>query len=211
MYEAVKDIKEDVKIIYKVTSVVFPDEEETEEFQFVDNAMNYAQEQIASGDYDEVIVSEVAIDEDGYEEETILLDEQCEREDEEEYEPQLTIDRMHAGQWYESFDEEKDKYSVLREALDILDREDNEGKKMKARAQIRNLRSKLREDKIRRYPIANDGTKIQMETSYSVHPINHGSKRRTELVWEALVEKAKDIIQRENIEYYVISKYIEPN
>lgn len=71
LYEDIKD----VNIIYKVTCVVFPDVEEVEEFYFEENAMDYAQEQISSGNYDEVIVSEVTIDEDGYEDEIILLDE----------------------------------------------------------------------------------------------------------------------------------------
>lgn len=75
-------------------------------------------------------------------EESEELDEQG--EDDEGYEPQLTTDPMNAGQWYESLHEEKDRYSVLREALDRLDREDNRGKKSKVRAQVRNLRSKLK-------------------------------------------------------------------
>ena len=146
-----KKLYEDVETVYKVYSLIFSGlVEETEEFDNKEDAMEYAHEQISSGNYDEVIVSEVTIDEDGYEDETILLDsdfyKQGEHEDDEEYEPQLTTDRMHAGQWYESF-KSKDKYSVLREALDRLDREDNKGKKSKARAQIRNLRSKLKESK----------------------------------------------------------------
>lgn len=101
-----KKLYEDVETIYKVTSVIFPDEEEIEEFGSKEDAMEYAQEQISSGNYEEVIVSEVTIDEDGYEDETILLDEQGDHEDDEEYEPQLTTDPMHAGQWYESLHEE---------------------------------------------------------------------------------------------------------
>ena len=73
-----KKLYEDVETVYKVTIVIFPDVEETEEFDRKEDAMGYAQEQISSGNYDEVIVSEVTIDEDGYEEETILLDEQGE-------------------------------------------------------------------------------------------------------------------------------------
>lgn len=39
----------------------------------------------------------------------------------------------------------KDKYSILREALDRLDREDSRGKKSKTRVKIRALRSKLKQ------------------------------------------------------------------
>ena len=91
------------------------------------------------------VYSRVGIDEDGYEDETILLDEQGEHDDEEddeEYEPQLTTDPMHAEQWYESLDEENDKYSVLREALDKLDAEDDEAEKVKTK--IKRLRSQLK-------------------------------------------------------------------
>lgn len=101
-----KKLYEDVNTIYKVTGVIFPDVEETEEFDNEEDAMGYAQEQISSGNYDEVIVSKVTIDEDGYEDETIVLDKQGEHEDDEELE--------------ESF-KSNDKYSVLREALDRLD------------------------------------------------------------------------------------------
>ena len=212
-----KKLYEDVNTIYRVTGVIFPDVEETEEFDSKEDAMNYAQEQISSGNYDEVIASEVTIDEDGYENETILLDEQCEHErryffriyfhdeDQEElfavddggydfepsYEteeealeamkkilkdPKVQADPEIAGchsvfvpdtenvrevekeTGYEEFEvvdwidkenleenfKSKDKYSVLREALDRLDREDNRGKKSKVRAQVRNLRSKLK-------------------------------------------------------------------
>lgn len=134
-----KKLHEDVNTIYKVIGIVYPDVEDTEVFDSKEDAMDYAQEQISSGDYDEVIASEVTIDEDGYEDETILLDEQGKHGDE-EYEPQLTTDRMNAGQWYESLHEEKDKYSVLREALDSLDEEAG-----KDQVRIRGLRSKLKE------------------------------------------------------------------
>ena len=30
-------------------------------------------------------------------------------------------------------------------------------------------------------------------------------------MWDLLVSEAKDIIERENIKYYTISKYIQPN
>lgn len=195
-----KKLHEDVNTIYKVTGVIFPDVEETEEFDNEEDAMDYAQEQIASGNYGEVIVSKVTIDEDGYEDETIVLDEQG--EDDEGYEPQLTTDPMHAGQWYESLHEEKDRYSVLREALDRLDREDKirEGLYFRAPERLTTRRS----------PMANGGKKIQIDSGYSTYPINGGSEGGAESVWETLVDKAKGIIKRENIEYYTISKYIEP-
>lgn len=272
LYEAVKDIKEDVNTIYKVTSVIFPDEEETEEFEVEEDAMNYAQEQISSGNYDEVIVSEVTIDEDGYEDETILLDEQGESKsnfcyalhtfyedepdeididsletfktegeamkrakeleakglrvviniegdesagwDPEEYEYSDIGDEIYSTPYImeETFFKSKDKYSVLREALDRLDEEDYKGKKIKTRAQIRNLRSKLKESfKIRRFPTVNGGKKIQLDSDYSVFPINGGSEYGTESMWDILVSEAKDIIEKENIKYYTISKYIQPN
>lgn len=199
-----KKLYEDVETIYKVTNVVFPDEEEIEEFDNKEDAMKYAQEQISSGNYDEIIVSEVTIDEDGYEDETILLDEQGESKsnvyyalhtfyedepdeididsletfeteeeamkrakeleakglrvviniegdesagwDSEEYEYADIGDEIYSTPYImeETFFKSKDKYSVLREALDRLDREDSRGKKIKARTQIRNLRSKLK-------------------------------------------------------------------
>ena len=319
-----KKLYEDVETVYKVISVIFPDEEEIEEFGSKEDAMEYAQEQISSEYYNEVIVSEVTIDEDGYEDETILLDEQSEsksnayyalhtfyedepdeididslevfeseeeamkrakeleakglrvviniegdesagwdsedynysdigdeiystpytmEEDvksnkkmrtEEDWENELEDDNSeifhvmnglqsvldseeypnpemiysYMNEIYdlfiqgkdkeldhvirkaksiinntlveETFFKSKDKYSILREALDRLDREDNKGKKIKVRAQIRNLRNKLREDfKIRRYPTANEGKKIQIDSDYSVFPINGGSEDGT--------------------------------
>ena len=87
-------------------------------------------------------VAEVIYGDDWPSEDSEELDEQG--EDDEEYEPQLTTDRMHAGQWYESLDKENDKYSVLREALDILDREDGEAKRAKVKARIKSLRSRLK-------------------------------------------------------------------
>ena len=351
-----KKLYEDVETVYKVISVIFPDEEEIEEFGSKEDAMEYAQEQISSEYYNEVIVSEVTIDEDGYEDETILLDEQSEsksnayyalhtfyedepdeididslevfeseeeamkrakeleakglrvviniegdesagwdsedynysdigdeiystpytmEEDvksnkkmrtEEDWENELEDDNSeifhvmnglqsvldseeypnpemiysYMNEIYdlfiqgkdkeldhvirkaksiinntlveETFFKSKDKYSILREALDRLDREDNKGKKIKVRAQIRNLRNKLREDfKIRRYPTANEGKKIQIDSDYSVFPINGGSEDGTKSMWNALVSEAKDIIEKENIKYYTISKYIQPN
>lgn len=196
------DPQEDVETIYKVFSIVYPDIEETEEFNSKEAAMDYGREQISSGNYDEVIVSEITIDEDGYEDETILLDEQGEHEDSKEYEPQLTTDPMNAGQWYESLHEEKDRYSVLREALDRLDREDKIREGLYFRAPERRT--------VRRYLMANGGKKIQIDLGYSTYPINGGSEGETESVWERLVDKAKDIVEREHIEYYTISKYIEP-
>ena len=102
-----KKLCEDANTVYKVTSIIYPDVEETEEFDSKKDAMDYAQEQISSRNYDEVIVSEVTIDEDGYEDETILLDEQYK---------------------HESF-KSTDKYSVLREALDRLDEGNKRNKK----------------------------------------------------------------------------------
>lgn len=69
--------------------------------------------------------------------------------------------------------------------------------------------SKLEEDS-RRYPTAN-GEKIQLDSGYSIFPINGGSEDRTKAVWDALVSRAKGIIERENIEYYTITRYIQPN
>lgn len=204
-----KKLYEDVETVYKVISVIFPDKEEIEEFGSKEDAMEYAQEQISSEDYNEVIVSEVTIDEDGYEDETILLDEQSEYKsnayyalhtfyedepdeididslevfeseeeamkrakeleakglrvviniegdesagwDSEEYEYSDIGDEIYSTPYImeETFFKSKDKYSVLREALDRLDeednKEDNKGKKIKARAQIRTLRSKLKQ------------------------------------------------------------------
>lgn len=59
--------------------------------------------------------------------------------------------KEHGNEDYEDFEESfklksNDKYSVLREALDKLDREDNR-EKINVRAKIKNLRSKLRESK----------------------------------------------------------------
>ena len=267
-----KKLYEDVETVYKVISVIFPDEEEIEEFNSKEDAMEYAQEQISSEDYNEVIVSEVTIDEDGYEDETILLDEQSEPKsnayyalhtfyedepdeididslevfeseeeamkrakeleakglrvviniegdesagwDSEEYEYSDIGDEIYSTPYImeETFFKSKDKYSVLREALDRLDEEDYKGKKIKTRAQIRNLRNKLREGfKIRRFPTVNGGKKIQLDSDYSVFPINGGSEYGTESMWDILVSEAKDIIEKENIKYYTISKYIQPN
>ena len=58
--------------------------------------------------------------------------------------------KEHENEDYEDLEESfrsNDKYSVLREALDRLDREDNKEKKINARAKIKNLRNKLRESK----------------------------------------------------------------
>ena len=114
-----KKLYEDVKTVYKVYSLIFSGlVEETEEFDNKEEAMDYAKKQIHSGNYEEVIVSEVTIDEDGYEDETILLDSDFYKQGEREEDLE------------ESF-KSKDKYSVLREALDILDEEDNKGKKLR--------------------------------------------------------------------------------
>ena len=126
-----KKLYEDVETVYKVYSLIFSGlVEETEEFDNKEDAMDYAQEQISSGNYDEVIVSEVTIDEDGYEDETILLDSDFYKQGEREEDLE------------ESF-KSNDRYSVLREALDKLDEEDNR-EKINVRAKIKNLRSKLR-------------------------------------------------------------------
>ena len=64
--------------------------------------------------------------------------------------------------------------------------------------------------KIKRYPTAN-GKKIQIDSGYSVFTINGGSEAGNKSMWNALVSTAKNIIERENIEYYTISRYIQPN
>ena len=64
--------------------------------------------------------------------------------------------------------------------------------------------------KIKRYPTAN-GKKIQIDSGYSVFTINGGSEAGNKSMWNALVSAAKNIIERENIEYYTISRYIQPN
>lgn len=64
--------------------------------------------------------------------------------------------------------------------------------------------------KIKRYPTAN-GKKIQIDSGYSVFTVNGGSEAGNKSMWNALVSAAKNIIERENIEYYTISRYIQPN
>jgi hypothetical protein len=85
------------------------------------------------------------------------------------------VDFFKEGSVEESF-KSKDKYSVLREALDRLDREEGEAKRAKTKARIKSLRSRLRESEIRRYPIASGGQRIQLDSGYSVFPINGGSE-----------------------------------
>ena len=59
------------------------------------------------------------------------------------YEPYELVDRIDKEEFIEENFKSNDKYSVLREALDKLDEEDNR-EKINVRAKIKNLRSKLR-------------------------------------------------------------------
>ena len=202
---AMKKILKDPKVkadrnIVGIHSVFLVDEDEWDEDP-EGNYDTYGYEPYELVDrIDKEDASEVTIDEDGYEDETILLDEQYESNKktrtEQEWEDELEDDNSeifhtmnglqsvldseeypspeviysYMDEIYDLFiqgkDKEldhvirkaksiiettleesfksKDKYSVLREALDRLDREDNKGKKSKVRAQVRNLRSKLK-------------------------------------------------------------------
>lgn len=77
--------------------------------------------------------------------------------------------------------------------------------------ELEESKSVLREGfKTKRYPTAN-GEKIQIDSGYSVFTVNGGSEDGNKSMWNALVSTAENIIERENIEYYTISRYIQPN
>lgn len=54
------------------------------------------------------------------------------------------------------------------------------------------------------------GYKIQILSSYSVFPINGGTKEGTRIERNYLTDEAKGIVKKEGIQYYVIENYTEP-
>ena len=205
LYEAVKDIKEDVETVYKVISVIFPDEEEIEEFGSKEDAMEYAQEQISSEDYNEVIVSEVTIDEDGYEDETILLDEQSESKSNAYY-------ALHTF-----YEDEPDEIDI--DSLEVFESEEEAMKRAKE-LEAKGLRVVINIEgdesagwDSEEYEYSDIGDEIYSTPYIMEEDVKSTKKMRTEQDWEdelknnasrtsQIIKKLQDILNREKPPYY---------
>ena len=200
-----KKLYEDVETVYKVISVIFPDEEEIEEFGSKEDAMEYAQEQISSEYYNEVIVSEVTIDEDGYEDETILLDEQSESKSNAYY-------ALHTF-----YEDEPDEIDI--DSLEVFESEEEAMKRAKE-LEAKGLRVVINIEgdesagwDSEEYEYSDIGDEIYSTPYIMEEDVKSTKKMRTEQDWEdelknnasrtsQIIKKLQDILNREKPPYY---------